>query len=384
MRRARARGVGVRRVAGEQEGLAAAAAEVLLLLVATAAGRAHPFVATEFLEGGRLVPQPGEALVAHRGEFQPLDHARLLAGHGDAVRGDGEVDRAPAVHARLGAALVVVGDDEVDRHAIAEALARRLHRALGGLQLLECRQQLVAIDHRPVVVLDVGELEVIDADVLGEREDVLDLADVVPEHRHVEHHRKAVGLDQVRHLHLEVEGARADQGVGEFALARLQRELDLVEAGGLERDQALFAQADAGGDQVGVVAERAGVGDEFFQVVAQQRLAAGEAELQRAELAAFAQHALPFGGGQFGLAVAGVVDRVAAPRALQRAAVGELEHQPQRLALPVKPDDGSILWHGTPPGICTRPRRRARRHPDSVAAVRPPARRRCACRRSAR
>ena len=68
-------------------------------------------------------------------------------------------------------------------------------RALGRLQLLERRQQFVAIDHRPVVVLDVGELEVIDADVLGEREDVLDLAGGVAELLEDAGHRLVDDLD---------------------------------------------------------------------------------------------------------------------------------------------------------------------------------------------
>ena len=40
-----------------------------------------------------------------------------------------------------------------------------------------------------------------------------DLADVLPGDGYVEHHREAEGLDHVRHLDLQVEGARADQRV---------------------------------------------------------------------------------------------------------------------------------------------------------------------------
>ena len=66
------------------------------------------------------------------------------------------------------------------------------------------------------------------------------LVDVVAEHRHIEHHREAVGLDQPRDPDLEIEGLGADQAVGERAIGRLQRELDLVEPGLLQRDQGGF------------------------------------------------------------------------------------------------------------------------------------------------
>ena len=47
--------------------------------------------------------------------------------------------------------------------------------------------------------------------------------------------------------------------------------------------RAALGQPDAGGDEVGVEAEPARMGDQLLQVVAQQRLAAREAELHRAE-----------------------------------------------------------------------------------------------------
>lgn len=56
-------------VAGEQEGLAAAAAEVALLLVAGTARLGHPGVAAEAVEAERFVPDVLQAVIAHIGEF---------------------------------------------------------------------------------------------------------------------------------------------------------------------------------------------------------------------------------------------------------------------------------------------------------------------------
>ncbi|MNR49945.1 hypothetical protein D3C85_1693950 [compost metagenome] len=61
--------VGVAGITGEQEGLAAAAAEVLLLLVAGAARFGHPVVATEAVEAEGLVPDMPQRVLAHIGEL---------------------------------------------------------------------------------------------------------------------------------------------------------------------------------------------------------------------------------------------------------------------------------------------------------------------------
>ncbi len=322
-------------------------------------------------------------MFAHRRKAQAVDRPRLLAGHGGAVGRDGQVDRAPAVHARLGSRLVVIGDDEVDRHAVAQPLSGFVDRALGPLQLFARGHQLVAVEQGPVVVLDVGEFEVVDADVLGHRENLRRLVDVVAEHRHVEHHGETVGLDHPRHLQLQVEDLGPHQRVGQVAVTRLDGQLDLLEAGLFQRHQARLAQPDARGDQVGVVAQAVGLFHQLLQVVAQHRLTTGEAQLQRTQLAALAQHLFPFVGAQLRSVAGRGVHRVAAPRALQWAAVGQFEHEPQRLALAVKSDDGSILWHGTPPGMSARPLRRGPVHRDTAPAARRSTGRPCARRRSA-
>jgi len=53
----------------------------------------------------------------------------------------------------------------------------------------------------------------------------------------------------------------------------LERQLDVVEAGALERLRTRRRQADAGGDEVGVEAQAARMLDKLLEVVPQQRLA---------------------------------------------------------------------------------------------------------------
>src|SRR5690606_29169613 len=69
--------------------------------------------------------------------------------------------------------------------------------------------------------------------------------------------------------------------------------------------------------------------DEFQQVGAQQRFAAGEVHLQDADIGGFIEHPEPGGGVEFFFA-AGHLERVRAVDAAQRATVGHLEQQPYR------------------------------------------------------
>ena len=63
--------------------------------------------------------------------------------------------------------------------------------------------------------------------------------------------------------------------------------------------------------------------------VADERFAAGKAELRGAQFACLPPYVDPLGGSEFA-AVIRVVDRVVAERAVQRAAIGQLSEQPQR------------------------------------------------------
>ena len=134
----------------------------------------------------------------------------------------------------------------------------------------------------------------------------------------------------------------------------------MVEPGVLERLDARLGHADAAGDQIDVITELVGFGDDLLEVISQQRLAAGQAELRSAHGAALAQHTNPLFGSQLVVLLC-VVDRVVAKDAVQGATVGHLRQQPQRRvdALAVhglaacngfnRLDGGSIPVHLPPP-----------------------------------
>src|SRR5262249_60772442 len=95
---------GGRGIAGEQEGLAAAAAEILVPPRATAARLAHPVGAAEGAEGRGVAPDIGERVVAHRPELEPGDGFRRMARQHAAGRRDVERAPAPAADTGLGVA----------------------------------------------------------------------------------------------------------------------------------------------------------------------------------------------------------------------------------------------------------------------------------------
>ncbi len=137
-------------------------------------------------------------------------------------------------------------------------------------------------------------------------------------------------LHRAGHFQLLREGLlRAGQQVVHLFVGGLEADLDMVQPGFGEAGDLLFGQADARGDQVGVVTQPAGRLDQLGQVLAHQRLATGKTQLRRAHLPRLAEHLDPLGGTQL-LMAASEIQRVGAVRALQRAAVGQLGEQPQR------------------------------------------------------
>src|SRR5215468_3243081 len=94
--------------------------------------------------------------------------------------------------------------------------------------------------------------------------------------------------------------------------------MQLLEADALERHGAR--------DQVRVELERSRTGDQLFEIAAQQRLAAGQVELNHTECFRLPEDAQPGGSVEL-VAVPGPVDRVRAVAAAQRAAVRELRDE---------------------------------------------------------
>ena len=175
-----------------------------------------------------------------------------------AIRRDGQVDGTPAVHARLGAALVIVGNHEEDGHGITQALPGLGDFRFRPLQLLAGGQQPVPVEQRPVVVLHVGQLQVLHAQLAGQVDDLRYLGDIVPGDRHVQHHGETLGLDLLGDRQLPVETLRSRQQVGRVAVTGLETQLNVLESRLLERRQSLRGKPDSRRDQVGVEAGLAG------------------------------------------------------------------------------------------------------------------------------
>ncbi|EAA20316.1 hypothetical protein, partial [Plasmodium yoelii yoelii] len=155
--------------------------------------------------------------------------------------------------------------------------------------------------------------------------------DVLAVDHHAQDHGIAMLLHPAGHLEFVFERLGAGEFIVQQLFRRLDADLDVVEAGRLQFGDADFVQAVARGDEVGVIAELAGVGDDFGQVAAGQRFTAGKPQLDGTERAGLTQHPLPFFGAQL-VTQAGVIQGVGAIGTLQRAGVGQLRQQPARLS----------------------------------------------------
>src|ERR1700688_3662278 len=100
MRREMAHRVGGAGVAGDQEGLTAAAAEILLAAAAAFARFLHPVGAAERGKGRRGPPNIAERVLAHVPEFQTWNNLGGMAGQHFAGRRDIERAAAPAANPR--------------------------------------------------------------------------------------------------------------------------------------------------------------------------------------------------------------------------------------------------------------------------------------------
>src|SRR5438552_1501292 len=98
----RADRIGVGSVAGEREGLAAAATEDDRLPGTGAAWLLHPRVTPERLEGRRLVPDPLDRVLAHARQLQRWDRIGAVARQRLAVRRHHDVIASPPAVARFG------------------------------------------------------------------------------------------------------------------------------------------------------------------------------------------------------------------------------------------------------------------------------------------
>src|SRR5271170_6984217 len=108
MRRQMANRVGGARVARDEEGLAAAAAEVLAAVRAGFARLLHPVGTAECRKGRRRLPDIVESMLAYVPEFEARNDLRRMAGQCLARRRDIERTATPAAHAGLRKTRIII------------------------------------------------------------------------------------------------------------------------------------------------------------------------------------------------------------------------------------------------------------------------------------
>ena len=170
---------------------------------------------------------------------------------------------------------------------------------LGALELRAQRQQCIDVQLGPAVILGRGEFDVIGLQFDRHTDDVFDVIDIAAMNNDIQHHRVTLRLDCSRHLELVLKTVGTTKKVVECFVAGLEADLDVVKSGLLEVGDAGFVHADTGRDQVAVVTQLTGLGNERFQIFSDQRFAAGQAELHGTELACLGEYPEPVLGGQF-------------------------------------------------------------------------------------
>ena len=114
-------------------------------------------------------------------------------------------------------------------------------------------------------------------------------------------------------------------------LVALKADLHVAQPGIGQRGKSFARQQHRGGDEVGVQPDIAGVLHQLDQVLARGGLAAGEMDLQHADLGEFGEDLLPFLGRKLA-AAALELDRIGAIGTLQRAAMRQFGEHRERNA----------------------------------------------------
>jgi hypothetical protein len=127
----------------------------------------------------------------------------------------------------------------------------------------------------------------------------------------VQRERQPELLDPARHLELPREGSQPGDAVGGGGPHVLDGDLHAVQAEVAQAGQARAGEGNAARDEVRVEVPASRRFHQRFEVVADERLAAGEIDLYDAEILGLAEHALP--GRRVELVVVlGEVERVGA------------------------------------------------------------------------
>ena len=117
--------------------------------------------------------------------------------------------------------------------------------------------------------------------------------------------------------------------VGVGGVGILDRDLHVIQTARGQRLQALAGERHGGGDEIGVEADLGGLRDDLLQVAPDGGLAAGEVQLQHAEVCGLRQHVEPDFGRQL-VGDAFQRQRVGAIGALQGTAMRQLGQQADR------------------------------------------------------
>ena len=191
-------------------------------------------------------------------------------------------------------------------------------------------QQGGTVHQAPTIVLYVGDLGAIRPERFGHGDHLRHAGGVGAVDDEVQRERQAGGADAGGGGLLPGERARAvAEPVVLDRVGILEAKLDVIHSCLRERSHRAVVQRDAGGDDVGVEAARGGAGDQRGQVAPGQRFAAGEMDLQDADVGRFVEHAQPDGGVQLAGGTR-QLQRVGAVRAGERATMGEFGDQPER------------------------------------------------------
>ena len=200
------------------------------------------------------------------------------------------------------------------------------------IQLGGGRQQDAPVHEGPAHILRVGQLQAVRRERLGQRDDLLDVSEVLPMQHDVERQRESELLDPARDLELPLEDARAGHAVRARRGNILDGDLHVVEPEGAEAREALTAERDAARDEIGVEIEGPGAFDQGLEIVSEEGLAARQVELDDPELLGFAKHAEPVRRVE-PVRVACVLHGVRAVHAAERAPVRQLGDEGVRTIL---------------------------------------------------
>src|SRR5271167_4532401 len=278
-----AHGVRSCRIAGQGKGLAAASAKILEAPVAASTRFWHPVEASELVKGGGLAPYPAQAIVSHVLEVERTNGAGRRTRECRAVGGDDEVNLPPAAHAGLGEGFVVIGPDPDKLHSAFEVTFLPFIDRLGPQYLVLCRQQTLAVQECPTIVLTVGQFQAFGAPRGAQIDDLVKLIEVETVQHDVHAESKACAADDFGCLRFLLVGPSPSNPIVEVGGRRLNAQLDVVQAAGSERLGPLSRKSRSAGNQIGVELQLAATPHQRLKVRSKQRLAAGKMELDNAE-----------------------------------------------------------------------------------------------------